>query len=148
MKKNIILTVAMLAAINMAACHKDEKKVIEFSELPQTAQTFVQTHFADKQVAIVYYDKEIAKSEYEVRFTDGANIDFKKNGDWIEVEDRDTDGVPTAIIPDAINTYVATHHTNQYVVQIGKERNGYEVELNSAIELLFNGEGAFVRYDD
>ena len=148
MKKNIILTVAMLAAISMAACHKDEKKVIEFSELPQTAQTFVQTHFADKQVAIVYYDKEIAKSEYEVRFTDGANIDFKKNGDWIEVEDRDTDGVPTAIIPDAINIYVATHHTNQYVVQIGKERNGYEVELNSAIELLFNGEGAFVRYDD
>ena len=67
MKKNIILTVAMFAAICMAACHKDEKKVIEFSELPQTAQTFVQTHFADKQVAIVYYVERSGGPRYRRR---------------------------------------------------------------------------------
>lgn len=148
MKKSIIMTAAMIAAMSMAACHKDEKRVIEFGELPQTAQTFVQTHFADKQVAIVYYDREVSGSEYEVTFTDGANIDFRKNGEWKEVEDRDTNGVPPAIIPAAISDYVAAHHAGQYVVQIGKDKNKYDVELNSTVEMEFDKNGVFIRYDD
>ena len=64
------------------------------------------------------------------------------------MEDRDADGVPVAIIPAAISDYVATHHTGQYVVQIGRDRTRYDVELNSTIEMEFDKNGVFVRYDD
>ena len=81
MKKNIILTAALAAAMSMTACHDEGKEAIPFSQLPETAQAFVTTHFADKQVAIIYLDREVADSEYEVTFSDGASADFSKKGE-------------------------------------------------------------------
>lgn len=131
-----------------ASCQKAEKTAIEFGELPSQAQTFVQTHFADKQIAAVYRDNDISDKDFEVIFTDGANIDFNKRGDWDEVEDRDADGVPEDIIPAPIRQFVSDRHPGQYVVQIGKEGNKYDVELNTDIEIVFDKNGNFVRYDD
>lgn len=148
MKKIFYLSTALLAALSLNACQEEGKKAIEFDSLPETAKELVNTHFADKQVAAVYRDHEVTDKDYEVIFTDGANIDFTKKGEWDEVEDRDADGVPEAIIPQAIREYVNEKHTGQYVVQIGKERKEYEVELNSSIEITFDKNGKFVRYDD
>lgn len=148
MKGSIILTMAIFAAVSLSACNHEDKKVIQFCELPQAAQTFVDTHFADKQVSIVYHDTELADKDYEVIFTDGANIDFSKKGEWTEVEDRDTNGVPTAIMLQGIVDYVSTNFAGQYVVQLGKERSNYEVELNNGVEMVFDKEGQFLRYDD
>ena len=148
MKGSIILTMAIFAAVSLSACNHEDKKVIQFGELPQAAQTFVDTHFADKQVSIVYHDTELADKDYEVIFTDGANIDFSKKGEWTEVEDRDTNGVPTAIMLQGIVDYVFTNFAGQYVVQLGKERSNYEVELNNGVEMVFDKEGQFLRYDD
>ncbi len=148
MKGSIILTMAIFAAVSLSACNHEDKKVIQFGELPQAAQTFVDTHFADKQVSIVYHDTELADKDYEVIFTDGANIDFSKKGEWTEVEDRDTNGVPTAIMLQGIVDYVSTNFAGQYVVQLGKERSNYEVELNNGVEMVFDKEGQFLRYDD
>ena len=148
MKGSIILTMAIFAAVSLSACNHEDKKVIQFGELPQAAQTFVNTHFADKQVSIVYHDTELADKDYEVIFTDGANIDFSKKGEWTEVEDRDTNGVPTAIMLQGIVDYVSNNFAGQYVVQLGKERSNYEVELNNGVEMVFDKEGQFLRYDD
>lgn len=148
MKGSIILTMAIFAAVSLSACNHEDKKVIQFGELPQAAQTFVDTHFADKQVSIVYHDTELTDKDYEVIFTDGANIDFSKKGEWTEVEDRDTNGVPTAIMLQGIVDYVSTNFAGQYVVQLGKERSNYEVELNNGVEMVFDKEGQFLRYDD
>ncbi len=148
MKGSIILTMAIFAAVSLSACNHEDKKVIQFGELPQAAQTFVDTHFADKQVSIVYHDTELADKDYEVIFTDGANIDFSKKGEWTEVEDRDTNGVPTAIMLQGIVDYVSSNFAGQYVVQLGKERSNYEVELNNGVEMVFDKEGQFLRYDD
>lgn len=148
MKQGIIFTAAIAVAMSLVACDEEGKKPIEFSDLPQSAQTFVQTHFADKQIAAVYRDSEVADKDYEVIFVDGANIDFTKKGEWDEVEDRDADGVPTAIMPQGIVDYVATTYVGQYVVQIGKDRSNYEVELVNGVDLVFDKEGRFLRYDD
>ena len=148
MKKTIVLSAVIVAAMSLIACHEKGKESIEFSELPQTAQTFVKAHFDDKQITVVYHDHDVSDDEYEVIFTDGANIDFTAKGEWDEVEDRDTNGVPQAIIPQGVLDYVATKHAGQYVVQIGKDSKFYDVELNSTIEMIFNKKGEFIRYDD
>jgi len=148
MKKTIVISAVIVAAMSLIACHEKGKEAIEFSELPQTSQSFVKTHFANKQVSAVYHDHDVADNEYEVIFADGANVDFTGNGEWDEVEDRDTNGVPQAIIPQGVLDYVATKHAGQYVVQIGKDSKFYDVELNSTIEMIFNKKGEFIRYDD
>ena len=148
MKKHTFAALMAAAAFASCACAKPEKQVIEFAALPQEAQTFVQTHFADKQVAIVYRDREIFDKDYEVIFVDGSNVDFDSKGVWTDVEDRDANGVPSALIPAAITEYVNTRHQGQYIVEISKDRYGYDVELNSTIELEFNTSGQLRSYDD
>ncbi|MDY6371463.1 MAG: PepSY-like domain-containing protein [Bacteroidales bacterium] len=148
MKNLAIAAIVTAAAFASCACSKPEKRVIEFTALPQAAQTFVQTHFADKQVAIVYRDRELFDKDYEVIFMDGSNVDFNGSGTWTEVEDRDANGVPTAIIPAAIQEYVTARHPGQYIVEISKDTYGYDVELNTTIELEFNKSGQIRGYDD
>ena len=141
---------ALVAAVAFAscACSKPDKQVIEFTALPQQAQTFVQTHFSDKQIAVVYRDTELFDKDYEVIFVDGSNVDFSSKGVWTEVEDLDADGIPTAIVPQAIADYVVERHPGQRIVEISKDRLGYDVELSSTIELEFNNDGQLRRYDD
>ena len=144
MKFITVITVALAMSMSLMYCSKDGKRNINFNELPQTAQTFVQSHFSDKQVSIVYREH----NEYEVVFVDGAKIEFTRNGEWDEVEDHDADGIPVAIMLQPIVDYVKANHPGQPIVKINKERSKYEVELSSTIEIIFNKSGDFVRYDD
>ena len=148
MKKFVYLSAALTLAMSLFACQDGGRKAIGFDSLPETAKTFINTHFSDKQVSAVYSDNSFADKEYEVVFSDGANVDFTKKGEWDEVEDRDADGVPLAIIPQPIADYVTANHAGQYVVQITKDRNEYVIELNSTLEISFDADGNFVSYDD
>lgn len=144
MKYLAVITIALAMSTNLVSCSKDEKRRIAFDELPQTAQTFVQKHFSDKQVSIVYREY----GEYEILFVDGAKIEFTRKGEWDEIEDKDVDGIPEAIMLQSIVDYVDANHPNQPVVKINKERSRFEVELSSGVEIVFNKNGNFVRYDD
>ncbi len=143
-KLALIIAVALMSM----SCDNDEPRVIDFNALPKVSQEFVNTHFADKQISIVYLDKDFMDKDYEVIFTDGANIDFNKNGEWTDVEDRDYNGVPDAIIPAKILSFVKQKHPNNYIIEISKDRNEYDVELNNSLDITFDKSGNFRRYDD
>lgn len=148
MKKKLFALVVTLLSVNLFACDDGEREIVEFSLLPQEAQTFVNTHFSDKQVSVVFHDKEVGDHDYEVIFTDSASIDFDKKGRWTEVEDRDVDGVPVAIYPESIVAYLNAHHAGSRVVKVNKDKRDYEVELSNDIDLVFDLDGKFLRYDD
>ncbi len=141
----IALTISMF--MNLCACNDDDKRPISFSELPQSSQTFVKTYFSDKQVSAVFKETH-GKNEYEVCFSDGAQIEFTSKGDWDEVKDRDKDGVPTGFLPKAMANYVATNFHGTNIIEINKERSKFEVKLNNGIELVFDLNGNFLHYDD
>ena len=147
MKKYIYVVVMAAAAMVLCACGMGDKQVVDFTMLPQTAQTFVKTNFADKQVAIVYYDRDIFDKDYELYFNDGSKIKFQSNGEWEEIEDK-MNGVPMAVLPAGISQYVTARHPNMPVVKIERKRYGFKVELASEIEMKFNKGGQFFRYDD
>ena len=56
--------------------------------------------------------------------------------------------VPAAIVPQGIKDYVSSKHAGQRIVGIEKERNGYDIELSNGVDIKFNKEAQFVRYDD
>ncbi|WP_369695841.1 PepSY-like domain-containing protein [uncultured Duncaniella sp.] len=48
----------------------------------------------------------------------------------------------------AIATYVKQNHKGSRIIGIEKKRNGYEIELSNDLDLEFDKQGNFIRFDD
>lgn len=151
MKKIIIIATAIVltatVAIAATTCRMDDDRPISFSELPASAREFVRVHFADAQVSHTMLDRDITDTEYKVVLADGTKIEFDGSGTWREVDCRYT-AVPAAIVPDAIEQYIATHYPNSQIVEIKSGRNGWEVKITGGLELTFNNAMELVDIDD
>ncbi len=146
MTKKIVL--AILAFLPFLGCEADKVTPISFGELPQKAQTFVKTHFADETISVVLCDKDLLDKDYEVRFSDGSNVEFDKDGEWTSIEMKNGRAVPTNPMPAAMISYVNTTHPNSFIIEVNKEKRKYEVELSNGVDIEFDKDGKFLRYDD
>ena len=146
--RNFTKLATIFVAVFMTNCAIAQDKMITFAELPAKAQTFIKTHFDEKEVAGVYEDTEyMVQKEYSVYLNDGTELEFFSNGDWEEVKTR-TGQVPDKIIPSAILQHIQRQFPNTFVKEIKKKRYGYEVEISNGLDLEFNKNGKFLRIDD
>lgn len=145
MKKFALLT---LMVFGLMSCESSDRIAIEFTQLPNNAQSFIKTHFPDKTISIIFYDKDIFDKDYEVVFEDTSNVDFNSKGEWTEIEVKSAPGVPTAAIPAAITNYINAKHPTTFITKINKDRRDYEVELRNGIDIVFDKNGNTIRYDD
>ncbi|AVM50070.1 PepSY-like domain-containing protein [Capnocytophaga sp. oral taxon 878] len=120
---------------------------ITFDQLPANAQAFVKKHFKVTDIASVWKDDDIHDQDYKVYFNNGTEIEFYANGDWEEVRAR-TGVIPAAIIPNGIATYVKNNYAGASIYKIQKKRYGYEVELTNGLEMEFDTNGRFLRFDN
>lgn len=145
MKRFALLT---LMVFGLMSCESSDRIAIEFTQLPNNAQSFIKTHFPDKTISIIFYDKDIFDKDYEVVFEDTSNVDFNSKGEWTEIEVKSAPGVPTAAIPAAITNYINAKHPTTFITKINKDRRDYEVELRNGIDIIFDKNGNTIRYDD
>lgn len=138
-----LLLVTVVFGALAAACNGDDKVVGE-NELPASAKTFVSTYFASAKVATAYKDG----NEYEVMLSNGVRIDFNRSGEWKDVDAPLNEALPTGFYPKAIDAYLLANMNGAGINEISKERYGYDVELVTGIDLRFDSEGRFLRYDD
>lgn len=118
------------------------------SRLPKLSQEFIKKHFPNEKISFVIIDKEGMKTTYELMFTSGKEIEFYKNGQWKEIDTK-KEAIPQSIIPSSLRQYVKENFPNDvYVVQMEKKFWGIEVELSNKLELEFNRQGRFLRYDN
>ncbi|SRR5690606_3696662 len=140
-----ILT-AILIVFTLSVSAKD--KLIPFSQLPTKAQTFVKTHFSEKDVVATTVDTDnVFQKEYTVTLNNGTKIEFNGDGEWEEVQSKST-AIPVKITPQGILQHVHKSFPNTYVKEIKRSRNKYEVEISNGLELEFNKKGEFLRIDD
>lgn len=145
--KKLLLILAVIFGIGISANAKDTYTRDE-SVLPQAAKSTISNNFKAK-VSLIKIDKTLGfVSEYEVILSDGSEISFDKNGNWEDVEVARGNEVPTGFIPTGVRNYVNQNHKGQKIESIDKERSGYEVELSNGIDLKFDTNGKFIRYDD
>jgi len=145
MKKMII---AAMASVMMCASACAEKtQLVTFKELPQKAQTFVETYFNAGDVSFIKMEKDGLHNDYDVKMTDGTEIDFDYQGELEEIDCK-TKAVPQGIVPEKIATYVAEHFAGAFVVEYKIDRKKLKVELNNSLELEFDKQGNFLRIDD
>ncbi len=132
MKKFLLLIALVAGAFTMAQAR--DTYAHDASVLPEAARTTIVNNFK-AGVSVVKID-------------DGTEIGFDRNGNWDKVEVNNTKSVPASIIPTSIRTTVAKLQPKQRIVGIEKERRGYDVKLSNGVEMKFDRDGKFIRYDD
>jgi len=143
-KRLTLLLTLLVLSISSAAFAQDKK--ITSAQLPATAQNFIKQHFKGATVTSAKLDKEMFDTDYETVLSNGVKINFDAQGNWDEIDCRS--GVPAAVIPKSISSFLATNYKGQNVVQIDKKKAGYDIELSSGTEIEFDTNGKFLRIDD
>lgn len=113
--------------------------------LPQTALTFIKTYFPETEILYVEMDKR----EYEVKLSNGVEIEFMQNGEWTEIDGHYI-ALPTNIIPEIVLKTINHTHQNTSIIKIEKNWNVYEIKLNNMIKLYIdiNGQLLGQKFDD
>ncbi len=144
MKKRIVTLCLLLfgALIGLQSC--DDEKNITFDKLPQTARQFIGNYFPDQTVNRTRQEKDNGIVSYEVRLTDGTEIDFNAAGEWQHI-DRPFGIIPDEIVPQAILNDLAGRYPEARVHEIEKELGGYEIGIGNGLELYYTTEGVFIR---
>ena len=150
--RKLILTLVgiVLTAVGVLAASlhfMDEERVIKYDELPLKARNFIKEHFPNEQPSNIMEDRELSHTEYMVAMASGMKIEFDADGQWTEVDCRYT-SVPRDVVPDKITEYIKKHHPAGKVVEIQRDKNKWEVKLNSGLELTFDSSFRLIEIDD
>ncbi len=145
MKKLLVLMMLAVGVV-FGASAKDTYSH-DPSVLPEAARTVVKNNFKS-DISVIKIDKDFGRiSDYEVILTDGTEIKFDRNGNWEDVECANSKSVPAGFIPQGVADYVKKNQSGTHIVGIEKDHGGYEVQLSNGVELKFNKQGEFQRYD-
>lgn len=147
MKKYILVALALVAFTAIPVLAGNDK-VLGLEELPRTAQTFVSKYFGNKQVSVITLDNEVLSKTYDLVYADGTKLEFDSKGNWTEVSVPHGTSIPAGIIPSAIASDLGKRFPQQSVQHIERKRRGYELELSSGIDLVYDLKGRFTRIDD
>jgi hypothetical protein len=147
MKTAVFYFILFVAAGMLLAC--EEEKFIPADELPAISRTFIETHFPGVETTAIVREKEGLDVDYTVYLANGFDIDFAKSGDWDDV-DGHISPVPEsilALLPENLAEYVAGAFPDFLIVEVNRERYGYEISLSNGLELKFNSDGSFHNVD-
>lgn len=144
MKKVLLLLMCFISVqLHVLA---DDDKPIRVEQLPANTRQFITNHFPDIAVSYAKMEKELFSKSYEVILVNGSKLEFDKKGEWKEISCK-TNAIPSEIIPQKISEYILKNHPNNQVVEMERDNRDYEVKLNNNIELKFDLQFNFKRYD-
>ena len=135
--RKIILSVMM--TVLMATSAMADDKVVSADTLPQSSKAFIASNF--EGATVTYVEKDF--DSYDVQLSNGTEIDFKRNGEWENVESMQTP-VPTSILPAPVVTSVAKAHPQATIMKVEKEHGNFEIKLNNMIELVISPSGKII----
>lgn len=151
MKKMIMIAALGIATVGMAvaatAYHLRDDQPINYQELPAKAQEFVKSYYDGIEVGYVTMDRDVMSTEYEVVLSDGTKIEFNGDGEWRDI-DAGRSAVPAAIVPKELRSYVDEHYAGSDIVEINRDRGGWDVKLSQGLELEFDTAFRLVEIDD
>ena len=108
---------------------------------------FVKQYFPKANILMVNADWD----EYEVSLSDGTQLEFTRKPEWKKIDCEHSTIYPTVpnnLIPEPIANYVKTNFADQDIIKIEKKRRGWEIELNSELEIGFNKNFVVTKIDD
>ncbi len=146
MKKIVAMLVMALFAVQFAVAGDVVTK--DVSKLPAQARELIAKNFPKAKVSYIKIDKDLFKSTtYETTLSNGTEIEFNSKGEWLEVDCK-KETVPAYFVTDEIGKYIRANFAGQRIVQISRDRKGYDVELSNGLDVKFDRYGGFLKLDD
>jgi hypothetical protein len=149
MKKTVFCVTFFVVTTLFAAC-EDEKRIQE-NELPAISRTFIETHFPNVEITAIVKERDgLLDIDYTVYLASGFDIDFTKSGDWDDVDGHFMP-VPESILnllPQPLLQHIANTFPTFSIVEVNRERYGYEIGLSNDMDLKFDANGRFTGIDD
>lgn len=145
MKKTLITLFVALVSFTTALADND--RAIQFNQLPQAAQTFLNNHFKNAKIAMVTTERDWLSQEYNVVFVNGDKIEFDSKGNWENIECKHA-SVPQHIVPTAITQHISQAFPGTSIKEIDHDRRGYDVELSNGVEVKFDNTFKAYKIDD
>jgi len=148
MKKILLVLAVMALGLTHISCNDDDDKHISFEQLPAESQAFIETHFHGVPIRMIEADND----GYDVYLQNGYEVDFYKSGEWKNI-DGNYQALPASFLAlepfGIISTYVNEHYPGCHITEVDKDRqkNGYDVKLNTNLELIFEWNGTFRHID-
>ena len=140
----LLLVVSIVGVMPMLA---DNDKMITRAELPETAQMFIDKHFANIDILYAKAERDMGVvTSYDVMLDGDIKLGFNRKGEWESV-DCHRSRVPDSLLPKGVLDYVNKKFTKAYVVEIERDIQGYDVKLNNDLDLEFDRDGNFLRID-
>lgn len=147
MRTLIIMLVSLMIWPAQSVFAADDK-TIQVNAMPVAAQQFIKDNFAQTPVIRATVDKGFFNDEYKAYLKGGGEIEFDNQGQWTEIKTTQKGGVPASVIPQPIKTFVENNNASSTIIEIDRDKIGYDVKLAGGVELKFDTAGNFVRYDD
>ena len=145
--KKLLLTILVAFVVSLAANARDSYSH-DINTLPTAARTVLKNNFK-ADVSVIKIDKDFGRvKEYEVILTNGSEITFDRSGNWKEIETSVSTAVPDKMVPQGIRSWIDKNQKKTRIVGIERTRSGYDVELSNGVEVKFNKNGHFIKYDD
>lgn len=145
--KKFLMILALILGISSAAQARDTYSR-DIKDLPQAARTILSKNFKSK-LSLIKIESTLGMIEdYEVVLADGTEVEFDSKGNWYKVETPINKSVPSSMLPQALSGYVSKNHKGTKIVGVEKDRNKYNIELSNGLDLIFDLNGNFVRFDD
>lgn len=149
MKRNFLFA-ALLSVFAVSVANADileRNRIITKEQLPTEAKQFIDKHFAGSKISYIKEEHDFLEKTFEVVFSDASKVEFSRDGVWKEIDCRNAQ-VPSAVVPDEIERYIAEHYGDKKILQIERDRYDYEVRTSNRLELTFDKNLNIIDIDD
>ena len=143
--KRTLITLA-LVLVTFAIVKADDRPVT-FNQLPQAAQTFINTNYPDEKVAFATVDDDFIRPDYHVALVSGVMLQFEHGGSLEKIETRNGN-IPAGIIPFQIIDMVKQYYPEAQITEYEIGKRSYEVKLSNRMEMKFNTKFLIIELDD
>ena len=143
--KRTLITLA-LVLVTFAIVKADDRPVT-FNQLPQAAQTFINTNYPDEKVAFATVDDDFIRPDYHVALVSGVMLQFEHGGSLEKIETRNGN-IPAGIIPFQIIDVVKQYYPEAQITEYEIGQRSYEVKLSNRMEMKFNTKFQVIELDD
>ena len=143
--KRTLITLA-LVLVTFAIVKADDRPVT-FNQLPQAAQTFINTNYPDEKVAFATVDDDFIRPDYHVALVSGVMLQFEHGGSLEKIETRNGN-IPAGIIPFQIIDMVKQYYPEAQITEYEIGKRSYEVKLSNRMEMKFNTKFQMIELDD
>ena len=122
--KKIVLALCLIIVSSTSFAKDIQVKV---SNLPKGIITFVTKYFPSTKITKA--SQEADDKDYNIKLSNGAELEFGKNMDWTEIISKTT--IPAGIIPHGVTDYVQHKYPGKYIKYIERSKQGYDIKLNN-----------------